>query len=299
MIFGIIAMLLVGISWIVWGYVAGVANRRKLNMELMVACSAALGAAVSLPIALGKGLPDFTSPQVLVIMGWIVLGGILNFAQLQFMNRAMNFGPNGIIWSIIQMGFICPFILGVSFFGEPLSWSFVAGVVLVIAALTIFAVAGDNTAKGKWMFFTLLSFLATCGCQSCQYIPSNLAGVDQVPSIWRTLGFFSGLLLGFVITICVSGNVRKQIVPQTRNKYTWIYSGLIVSVEVATCSLLLYPGLDAMAKAGIGAISTQLMTASSIVAFELYAILLLREKRTVMQVIATLLCLASIAAVCF
>ena len=57
--------------------------------------------------------------------------------------------------------------------------------------------------------------------------------------------------------------------------------------------------MDALAKAGQGAIATQLMTASSIVCFEVYAVVLLKEKRNVWQIIALLACLASIAAVSF
>ena len=86
---------------------------------------------------------------------------------------------------------------------------------------------------------------------------------------------------------------------QISSKYIWLYAAGIDVVEVASCSLLLYPGMDALAKAGQGAIATQLMTASSIVCFELYAILLLKEKRNFWQIVALAACLASIAAVSF
>jgi len=84
-----------------------------------------------------------------------------------------------------------------------------------------------------------------------------------------------------------------------KNKYTWLYALLIDVVEIFTCTCLFYPGMDALANSKIGAISTQLMTASGIVAFELYAVLLLKEKRNKWQITALLLCLASIAVICF
>lgn len=297
--FGVVAMILVGISWIVWGYIAGIAPRRNLNMGLMVAASALGGTLISLPIALVQGVPDFSQSSNLMVMLLVLLGGIFNFSQLQFMSRAMKFGPNGIIWSIIQSGFIVPFAVGILFFGEPLKWPFALAVTLVIASLVIFAVAGDNESKGKWLVFTLLAFLATCACQSFQYIPSNIKGCENVSSIWRTLAFFIGLLLGFFINLAVSKDVRKEVGPLIRNKYTWLYALLVDVVEIIACYCFLYPGMDALAKSSIGAISTQLMTASGIVAFELYAVLLLKEKRTKWQVTALLLCLASIAVICF
>jgi multidrug transporter EmrE-like cation transporter len=84
-----------------------------------------------------------------------------------------------------------------------------------------------------------------------------------------------------------------------KNKYTWQLALFIDAVEIITCCCLMYPGLDALANSKVSAISMQLMTASGIVTFELYAVLILKEKRKVLQVLALLLCLASIVAVCF
>ncbi len=299
MTFGIISMILVGISWIIWGYVAGVAGKRDLNMGVLVAVSALIGFAVALPVAVVQGLPDFNTQNLMLITGLVICGGIFNFMQLQWMGRAMKYGPNGIIWSIIQLGFICPFAVGIIFFNVPMSWSFAAAVLLVIAALVIFACSADNNTRGKWLFFTILSFLATCSCQSLQNIPSYIKGIENVSGSWRTLAFFTGLLLGFFIYLMLDSSMRRDAVKMVKNKYSWIYALLIDAVEVAACALLLYPGMDALANAGQGAIATQLMTASSIVAFELYAVCVLREKRSWVQITALVCCLASIAAVCF
>ena len=312
--FGVVAMILVGVSWIVWGYVAGVAPRRNLNMGLMVAGSAAM--AIVICLASGALLYGLNSRGVvlhkelypifpvlnkgsLIVMGFVVLGGIFNFAQLQFMSKAMKYGPNGIIWSIVQAGFIVPFALGIICFGEKMSWAFAAAITLVIASLVLFAVTADNSSKGHWLMFALFSFFSTCMCQSMQYIPSNLAAADGVSSLWRTFSYFVGLFLGFVIACCFSRKMRQDTVALVKNKYTWLYALLIDAVEIFTCTCLFYPGMDALANSKIGAISTQLMTASGIVAFELYAVLLLKEKRNKWQITALLLCLASIAVICF
>ena len=299
MIFGIIAMILVGAGWIIWGFAAGGAGKRNLTMGMIVAASALIGILFTLPSIIMEGLPDFKAQNLWLITGLVITGGIFNFMQLQWMGKAMKYGPNGIIWSIIQLGFICPFAVGILFFNVPMSWSFAIAVLLVIAALVIFAVTADNNTRGKWLAFTILSFLATCSCQSFQNIPSYIKGVEAISGSWRTLAFFIGLLAGFFIYLGFDKNLRKEVATQIKSKYIWLYAAGIDVVEVASCSLLLFPGMDALAKAGQGAIATQLMTASSIVCFELYAVGFLKEKRNFWQITALLACLASIVAVSF
>ena len=315
MVFGIVAMILVGVSWIVWGIVGGVAPRRNLNVGLLLAVSSAVAILICLAGIAGvmicekngiflhkvvhPAIPDLRQNNIILISLLIFLAGIFNFGQLQFMSKAMAHGPNGIVWSIIQSGFIVPFALGIIFFKEPLTWAFASSLALVITGLVLFAVSADNTAKGNWLLMTLISFIATCFCQSLQYLPSNINGVESVSCIWRTLCFFVGLLFGFVILYAISSKTRSETVALIKNKYTWSYSLLIDAVEIITCCCFMYPGLDALAKANISAISMQLMTASGIVTFEIYAVLVLREKRKFVQVLALLLCLGSIVAICF
>ena len=48
MVFGVIAMILVGVSWIIWGIIGGAAPRRNLNVGLLVAVSAAVAIVICL-----------------------------------------------------------------------------------------------------------------------------------------------------------------------------------------------------------------------------------------------------------
>ena len=62
---------------------------------------------------------------------------------------------------------------------------------------------------------------------------------------------------------------------------------------------LLYPGLDAMGKAGAGAVSYPLMVGSCIVSFSLYSALRLKERISPAQLAALVLCLGGLAGLCF
>ena len=69
--------------------------------------------------------------------------------------------------------------------------------------------------------------------------------------------------------------------------------------ELAASFLLLYPGMDILAKAGIGSVAYPTMVGSCIIAFELFAVLILREKRNIVQWIALALCLGGVIGICY
>ena len=299
MIFGIIAMLLVGISWIVWGYVAGVANRRKLNMELMVACSAALGAAVSLPIALGKGLPDFTSPQVLVIMGWIVLGGILNFAQLQFMNRAMNFGPNGIIWAIIQSAMIFPFLTGILFFGVKANFIRIMGMVLLLISLALSGLSRPNktTGNGRWKMLAFAAFIITGFVHNFANIPSYFESVQRITPYFRSLMGASGAFIAAFLLLFFQKKT-KLFIENTKSKWLWIFSMGLQFFSLIFAIYLFYPGMDTLARCGAGSLSYPLLVSSCLIGFFFYSLLVLKERNTPLQYASLACCLTGIVMIC-
>ena len=70
-----------------------------------------------------------------------------------------------------------------------------------------------------------------------------------------------------------------------RSKWLWIFLVLWQFFNLAGAYLLLYPGMDALAKHGVGAIAYPLMVASCMVGFFLYSKLIIREKNTVLQYI--------------
>ena len=137
MTFGITAMVLVGASWIIWGFAAGAAGKRNFNMGLIVAASAVIGILFTLPSVFMQKLPSFSSGNLWVITSLVITGGIFNFMQLQWMGKAMKYGPNGIIWSIIQLGFICPFAVGILFF-NVLSFIFSANISIINKLYNLF-----------------------------------------------------------------------------------------------------------------------------------------------------------------
>lgn len=62
--------------------------------------------------------------------------------------------------------------------------------------------------------------------------------------------------------------------------------------------LLLYPGMDILSRAGIGSVAYPIMVGSCIIFFEIFAILVLREKRRPAQWLALALCLLGVVGIC-
>jgi len=214
----------------------------------------------------------------------------------------MQKGPNGIVWSILQSAFIFPFIVGVLFFPDACScnWLNVVGILAVLCAMMLLGASKGTSAKGKWLGSTLICYLFTAMTQVFNNIPSFYAETRQVSSVWRMLFVYLGTVLcGLFFLFNRHGEkLWGRLRPNLTSKRYWCYA-LCMALQGCTFSILFsYPGMDAMSRAGIGAFCYPLMVSSSIVAFEIYALTLLREKRTLAQLAATLFIMVGAVLLC-
>ena len=293
-------MLIVGAGWCVFGYLMGEAPKRKFDVTGFLLICTGIEFLTSLLVALFQGIPAATAAGWMIAGGSLIASGIVNYFQLDFMSRAMQNGPNGIIWTVAQSGFLFPFAMGTILFSVPLSWCRSVGLVLILAGLVIFGVSGDNRVSGKWKSWALAAFLATGVSQCLSNLPSYYAQADAVTPMWRTAALALGLFLG-----CLA--VRFRNIPELfrhsgelLKRKDAIVMALIGGVSNLIFSFLfLYPGMNALVKANAGAIAYPLMVCSCLIVFELYSIIFLREKRSMWQIFALLCCLAGIVGICF
>lgn len=302
-IYGIGAMALVGASWTIYGYVMGKAPKQGIKVAWLLMFSTLAAGLVSVTVGLIQGFPRTTAAGLLTAFGSLFCCGIFNYFQLDLISRSMQVGPNGIIWSIVQSGFIFPFFMGVVFFGVPLTWLRLAGLVAMLAALILFGTAKNagsgNTRSGNWKLLAFTAFLVTGASQSLSNLPSYFPEANSVSSTWRTAAFSLGMGLCGLVTQLLSG---KNMAADFREHFfrgrVWLDVGLLEIPGIAVSYLLLYPGMDILSKAGIGSAAYPVMVGSCIIAFELFALLILREKRKFAQWLALVLCLAGAAAIC-
>ena len=302
MLFGLIALSLTGVSWSLFGIVMGSAPKRGVDASFVQFFSGAVS-------ILANGFllllirPEWNSSMYLALLCY-GFAGVLNFLLLQLMSIAMQSGPNGIIYGIVQSGVVFPFMMGILFFAVPCPPTRIAGMGLLIIALFLFGIAkgsGDDKKQGNWMIPAFASFLF-CGLQQCfTNLPSYYTELAKLNPAARTMVSFFGVIFGAFCWNFVKIRFYgfKPDWKQLRSKYLWIYVLILQGFGLFSSYFLLYNGMDALAKAGVGSIAYPLLVSSCIIGFFLYSSLILREKIRPIQMAAFIFCLTGIVLICF
>ena len=299
---GIMFMIVVGIIWTVFGFVMGKAPKKNVNVSMIMFVNSSLCGCMCLCVALCNGVPNVSPKVLLLTLSSLFLAGFINYFQLDLMSIAMKNGPNGIVWSLIQAGFIFPFTIGtVCFDSKGTVWN-ITGVLLIILSLTLFGLAKDSNSTGKWKLATMTAFVVTGACQLLGNIPSYFSEAEPVTSAWRSTAGSFGMATCALMCMAIRskhGEFAASLKSNLSRRALWLLCAPLMFVSMTENVVFLYPGLDMLAQAGFGAIAFPLAMGASIVAFEIYTIALLHEKRSVMQVIALLVMMLGMVAVCF
>lgn len=301
-IFGIIAMVIVGSSWCLVGLVMGDAPKKGIEPSLVQLSGAIFSSFFSVIIMIITSAYSTASLKVtLLTMLCYMLNGALNFIMLQIMSKAMQCGPNGVIWSIIQSALVFPFIVGIIFFDVKLTVLRGAGIILLLTALVIFACSKDNSVKGgNWKILAFLALFITAIQQNLSTLPSYFEAALGVPSIVRALSTASGTLIAAVILNLVRMNREhwNKLKSNFRNFTLWKYVGTLQLFSLLFSYTLFYPGMNIMAKAGMGGMCYPMMVGSCIVSFSLASIVILKEKIRFIQIFGLIVCVSGLILIC-
>ena len=148
LLLGIAAMVLVGCSWSVDGYVMGKAPRQGIHIPVLLFLTYLVSTGISGIAGVVRGFPAVSVNVFLLVFLALFLQGIFNSFQLEVMSRAMQRGPNGIIWTMTQSGFIFPFAMGILFFQVPLGILRGIGFLLILASLYLFGRSSGGSDGG-------------------------------------------------------------------------------------------------------------------------------------------------------
>lgn len=301
--YGIIAMLIVGASWCLIGLIMGDAPKRGIEPSLVQLFGGVVSVGFSTVIMISTGAYP-TGP--LAVVFWTcaayAYSGVSNFLMLQIMSSAMQSGPNGIIWSIIQSALVFPFIGGILFFGVEFTFLRGIGIVLLLAALVLFAFTKDNS-KNNGNNWRLKAFICLAMCavqQNITTLPSYFQEAKCVPSIVRALSAASATLIAALIYNMVRMNDarREQIKQNIRNATLWKYIAGLQFFNLIFAYTLFYPGLNTMADHGLGGMCYPMLVGSCIVSFTASSVLVLKEKIKGIQIAALVVCIAGLVFIC-
>lgn len=300
---GLIALSVTGFSWSLTGIVMSSAPRKGVDSSLVLLFGAFVAMSI-MAIWIVIERPPFRLEMIFPAAIYIV-GGIFNFALLQLMSIAMQKGPNGVIWGIVQSGIIWPFMTGVIFFDVILTPTRGCGMVLLLIALALFGKAkpqgaAAHTHDHKWLILAFIAFVC-CGIQqTLSNMPSYFESVRNISPLYRSMSARGGLVLGVLFY-----NLYRRIfhgfrlhISQLARPALWGYVVMIQGFSLISGYFLFYPGQDALARAGIGSASYPLLVSACLIGFFLYSTLVLREKNHPIQYIAFFCCLSGIIMIC-
>ena len=299
MLFGIIAMILVGLSWIILGVVMGRAPKLKLSVSTLMLVG-------SLGVFIGYFIyalftHGFDSPASALGMVALIctIEGIANYLQLEFMSRAMQHGPNGVIWSVVQSAFIFPVLMSILFFGETKSVLNYIGLLSILGSLFMFGCLKDNSASGPWRMLMLFSFISTGVTQCSSIFLSYYPSLAAVSSSFKVAVFFLVMgLCGLLLKAKQSRSLMKELLADVKVRGFWTHCVAMYLPFGTVNAILLYPGMNSLERANAGVLAFPLMICSCIIGFQVVAILFLKEKCTPLQWVALALCLSGIIAFC-
>lgn len=300
--FGITAMILVGTSWCLIGYVMGQAPKKQLNVDTVLLAVSAVSILVSaiLFVSFGNHFTG-TGRELLFCLGCYFGCGLLNNIMLYLMSKAMQRGPNGIIWVCIQSAMIFPFLVGILFYGDIFNVFRGIGIVLLLIALFMFGFLKDNTVQGgKWRLITFSAFLITGCIQTLATAPSFYDFARSIDSALRVLATQTGGFASVILMLLIrrEKNFGPAMRETLRRPLLWGYILIMQGFALIFSYMLLYPGLDVMAEHHLGGIAYPLMVASSIIGFSLFSVIQLKERFSVPQLIALTICILGIICCC-
>ena len=314
-------LVLTGLSWVPTGAIVGFIGRRGFNLFFFQLICSVIGFLIGGVIGLVSpatllppaGIPASTWTGV--IAGCLAFG-FFNYFMTFFMGRAMERGPNAIVWAIIQSGLIYPFLMGWLVFGTPMSLSRAIGIVFILASIVLYAVRGGTGAAavkggagdgGKcggsvaaWLVPSLLGMLF-CGTNQCGgNLTSYLPRGQEFPSYFRAMLTSAGGLAGCALQLVMDG-VRRRLPrrPGLRELAWLVLFALALTVGTyPVTAFLLYPGLDRLQSLGAGAMAYPVMVASCIIGFFPYGMLVLRERFNPIQLFGAVVGVAGIILGC-
>lgn len=303
-LFGIIAMIIVGSSWCLVGLVMGDAPKKGIEPSLVQLGGALFSVTFSLVIMVVTSAYSTASARVTVLtcLTYFV-ATCLNFVMLQLMSKAMQLGPNGIIWAIIQSALVFPFICGIAFFDVNFTFLRGTGIIFLLAALILFAFSknNDNRSGGKkWKILAFTCMIIAAVQQNLSTLPSYFEAARGVPSIVRSLSSACGSLFMAVIWNLLQMNQARwnQIKSNIRNVILWKYIATLQLFGLIFAYTLFYPGMNVMADKGMGGMCYPMLVGSCIVSFTLSSIWLLKEKLRPVQLAALIVCIAGLILIC-
>lgn len=287
---GFLMVITAGLLWIGVGVAVSKCSARGWDYNIVQGITYLGASLICTAVIAGKSI--ISGELEISVFGLVMscLGGIANFYNYVLTAKAMKQGPNGLVWGIMQAGLIGTFLMGVIFFGEKPAPLRLAGLFLILGGVLVMGLAKDEKScvRGKsWVLFSLGALALAMVTQCCNTLPSYFPETGENGAASRTLGMYSGGVIGFAFTT-LPGMIRRR---DFGGRGEWITAGILIIVNTSASLFFFYQGLDLLARNGRAGLGYPISIGVCVAGFSLYSLLILKEK-------FARLCLAGLAAVC-
>ncbi len=278
MLTGFLLVIFAGICWIGIGVSVSVCASRKWDYNIVQGLNYFGASLICLLILACGAWPQAADRKILAMVFLLnCCAGIANFFTYVLTAKAMRAGPNGLVWGMMQSGMIGSFLMGVCFFGEPVTLLRVTGFLLIVGGILAMGCGKDNSrnATGKmWMIPSLGAFFLVIVTHCCNTLPSFLPEAAKTGSVFRTFGMYSGGVIGFALTT-LPGIFRNKWIG---GKGEWYMAAVLMVLSLSASVFLFYNGLNLLARAGRGSLGYPVAIGVCVVGFSLFSLCVLKEK---------------------
>lgn len=279
---GFLLVFIAGFFWIGIGVAVSKCSERGWNYNIVQGLTYLGSAMICAVILAGKSVS--TGSSGISGFGFLMcsLGGFANFYNYVLTAKAMQRGPNGLVWGIMQSGLVGTFLLGVIFFGEKPAPLRLAGLFMIICGVLVMGLAknkknsvriSEGTSK-NWVLFSLGAMLLSMVTQCCNILPSYFPEMGENGAVSRTLGMYFGGVIGFVLTT-LPGMIRSK---NFGGGGEWITAGILIITNTSASLFFFYRGLDLLTQSGCGGLGYPVAIGVCVIGFSLYSLLALKEK---------------------
>ena len=190
------------------------------------------------------------------------------------MRRAMTFGSSGAVWGITQSAMVCPFAMGMVFFGVAPTLPRLGGIVLILTGIVLFSRSrggyGAVSSSGRWLLPTFTAFAVSGLGQSLANLPSYWTATAMGSELRACL-----VQLGTISLFCASVPFRRKK-PSPRGTLRPVL--LLSMVQILALFFFFYRGLNLVAEAGSGSVGYPVAQGCSIAGFLVWGVLTRRER---------------------
>ena len=224
-----------------------------------------------------------------LLCGIILAAAGMNALAQYLVQRAMQSGHYAPVWSMAQAAMIFPFLCGIIFWKNPAEPVAITGLCCILCGVILPGYRNFRNFR-SWFYCALGAFFCYGVLQSLYLIPSHvgsLADPGRVRPALACLGCFAGW--GGVALF--RRRPLKFTIPAMR------LAGGMALIHLASVALF-FASLDFFSQAGKGGSAMPFMLGVNLAVFGLYSFFFLRERRTVLQLIAEVLILGGLLFFC-